>query len=299
LKTYGFKLLIQNYMISEQTGESLTFHLRNIALLSFDTDSDYTDIISPFSRMYLITGGCGHLIIGNNKILLESGNLYLIPGFTSCTYHFGAGLCHYYIHFSIDQPNGLSAYSLFSISNKTRASELDRGLFSRILEINPDLQLPHHHPNVYQNKLWMNKKVSFNTAAQHLETIGILKQLFSRFLDPTNVHNITSLLKYNIQSILFYIQQNLDQDISVNELAAMACFSKDHFTRIFKSIIGFAPCEFIIRKRIEKSQFLLLTTDMTHTQIMERTNFKSDSYFCRIFKKYTSYTPAAYRKQRG
>ena len=59
-----------------------------------------------------------------------------------------------------------------------------------------------------------------------------------------------------------------------------------------------APCEFIIRKRIEKAQFLLLTTDMSQDQIIGKTNFKSDSYFCRIFKKYTSYTPANYRKQR-
>jgi AraC family transcriptional regulator len=286
-------------MVSEQIGESLTFHLRNIALLSFDQDSDYEDIISPFSRMYLITKGGGHLIIGNNKINLETGNLYLIPGFTSCTYHFGAGLCHYYIHFSIDQPNGLSAYSLYSIINKTIANELDQSLFMRILQLNPDLQLPHHHPNVYQNKFWMNKKVIYQAASQHLETIGILKQLFSRFIEPVQSHTITSLLKYNIHPILFHIQNNLGNDINVNELARMACFSKDHFSRVFKSITSLSPYEFIIRKRIEKAQFLLLTTDLTQSQIIEKTNFKSDSYFCRIFKKYTTYTPATYRKQRG
>ncbi len=286
-------------MVSEQIGESLTFHLRNLALLSFDRDSDYDAIISPFTRIYLITEGCGYLIIGNRKIVLEAGNLYLIPGFSSCTYHFGAGLCHYYIHFSIDQPNGLSAYSLFTTNHTAFSSELDKCLFERILQINPDLQLPHHHPNIYQNKLWMNKRVVYKSASQHLETIGILKQLFSRFLDPVQSHTISSLLKYNIQPILLYINTNLEQDISIDQLAGISCFSKDHFSKIFKSIIGMAPCEFIIRKRIEKAQFLLLTTDMTQDQIIGKTNFKSDSYFCRIFKKYTSFTPANYRKLRG
>lgn len=286
-------------MVSEQISESLTFHLRNIAYLSFDQASDYVDIISPFSRIYLITKGSGFLVLGTNKILLEAGNLYLIPAFTSCTYHFGAGLSHFYIHFSIDHPNGLSAYSLYSIVNSAVATDLDRSLFMRILEIDPNMQLPHHHPNVYQTKLWMNKKVAYQTVSQHLETIGILKQLFSRFLNPVQTHTISSLLKYNIQSILLHIQNNLQQNISVDELAAMAYISKDHFAKIFKTIIGVAPCEFIIRKRIEKAQFLLLTTDLSQDQIIERTNFKSDSYFCRIFKKYTTYTPAAYRKQRG
>ncbi len=286
-------------MISEQIGESFTFHLRNIALLSFENDADYTDIISPFSRIYLITAGSGYLITGNRKIVLEAGNLYLVPAFISCSYHFGKGLCHYYIHFSIDQPNGLSAFSIYSVNYSASSSDLDQSLFSRILEINPDLQLPHHHPKIYQNKLWMNKKVTYSSVSQHIETIGILKQLFSRFLKPDQDHAINSILKYNIQPILLYIQDNLGQDISVDQLAEIACFSKDHFSRIFKNIIGLAPCEYIIRKRIEKAQFLLLATDLTQEQIIDKTNFKSDSYFCRIFKKYTSFTPARYRKQRG
>lgn len=285
-------------MYSEKIGESFTFHLKNIALSCFDQDSDYEDIISPFSRMYLITEGNGYLIIGNRKIIIDAGHIYLIPSFTSCTYRFNAGLCHYYIHFSIDQPSGLNIYTLYSFINKTAADGLVQSLFQRILCINPDLQLPHHHPNVYQTKLWLNKKVTYQSASQHLDTIGIIKQLFSRFLEPGQSHTITSLLKYNIQAILLYIQNNLQRDIRVDELAGIACFSKDHFSRIFKSIIGMSPCEFIIQKRIERAQFLLLTTDMTQTQIIEKTNFKSVSYFCRIFKKTTRFTPNEYRKQR-
>jgi AraC family transcriptional regulator len=285
-------------MYSEIIGESFTFHLKNIALMRFNQDSDYEDIISPFSRMYLITEGNGYLIIGNQKILIEAGQTYLIPSFTSCTYRFNAGLCHYYIHFSIDHQNGLNAYNLYSIINKCPADDLVQSLFQRLLYINPELQLPHHHPNVYQTKLWLNKKVCYQSASQHLETIGIIKQLFSRFLEPGQSHTINSLLKYNIQPILLYIQNNLQQDIHVNELAGIACFSKDHFSRIFKSIIGMSPCEFIIQKRIERAQFLLLTTDMSQTQIIEKTNFKSVSYFCRIFKKVTRFTPNEYRMQR-
>jgi len=286
-------------MYSELIGESFTFHLRNAAFLQFTGDSDYLDIISPFSRLYLVTEGNGHLILGHDKINLETGNLYLIPSFTPCTYHFGAGLSHYYIHLSIDQPNGLSPYSLCSFTNKTSANELDHSLFSRILQINPDLQLPHHHPNVYQTKLWLNKKVVYQSASQHLETIGILKQIFSRFIETGQSQTMTSMLKYNIQPILLHIRNNLQKNININELADLACFSKDHFSRVFKSITGMAPCDYIILKRIERAQFLLLTTELGQKEIIEETGFKSTSYFSRIFKKYTSYSPERYRKQRG
>jgi AraC family transcriptional regulator len=286
-------------MYSEQISESLTFHLRNTAYLSFNSDSDYQDIISPFTRIYQITEGNGSLIIGNQRIPLEAGNLYLIPSFTSCTYHFGAGLSHYYIHLSIDQPNGLTPYSLYSILNRVEAQELDSKLFHRLVQINPDLQLPHHHPNVYQTKLWLNKRVNFLSVSQHLETIGILKQLFSRFLESGQSHTITSMLKYNIQPVLIHIQTNLQHDIHVTELACMACLSKDHFSKVFKSITGMAPCDYMIRKRIERAQFLLLTTELSQKEIIEQTGFKSASYFSRIFKKITTYTPERYRKQRG
>lgn len=286
-------------MYSEIIGESFNFHLRNTALLEFSDDSHYTDIISPFSRMYLITEGSGHLIIGQEKIKLEAENLYLIPSFTPCTYHFNKGLCHYYIHFSIDNPNGLSPFSMYSFSNKTPANELDKSLFCRMVQINPGLELPHHHPNVYQTKLWLNKKVTYQYVGHYLETTGILKQLFSRFPESRQSPVISGLLKYNIEHILLYIQNSLKNDIRVSELADLACFSKDHFSRVFKSITGIAPCDYVIQKRIERAQFLLLTTDLAQMEIIEQTGFKSVSYFSRIFKKYTDYSPAKYRQQRG
>jgi AraC-like DNA-binding protein len=230
---------------------------------------------------------------------MEPGYLYLIPGYVPCTYHFGEGLCHYYIHFSIDNINGLSPYGMYSFANKIEASDLDKSLFERILLINPDLQLPHHHPNVYQTKLWMNRKVTYSSAGHYFETTGILKMLFSRFPEAEQSKVVAGLLKYNIQPILQYIQNNLNNDICMKELANMACFSKDHFSRVFKSITGMSPCDYVVQKRVERSQYLLQTTDLAQKEIIELTGFRSPSYFSRVFKKYTSYSPAQYRLQKG
>ncbi len=284
-------------MYVDAIGDSLSFQLKNIAYMRFDHTSEYPNVISPFSRMYLITEGEGMLTKGSEMIRLESGYLYLIPSFTPCTYVFQPGLCHYYIHFGTTLQNDLNVFTLYQIRHKVISSDLERELFSRLLEINPHLELPHHDPKVYQTKPWVNKKVVFQSVNQHLETIGIIGQLFSRFLLPGQSSPANALLHYNIQPILRHIQENLSNEISIDELARMAYFSKDHFTRIFKSLLGMPPCEFIIRKRIEKAQLLLLTTDLSHTRIMEETGIRNASYFSRIFKKYTSYTPAVYRRQ--
>jgi AraC-like DNA-binding protein len=286
-------------MYTDTIGESVVFQLKNIEHLRFEKPEEFLNIISDFSRMYYICEGEGSIIPGNEIIKLEAGHVYLIPSFTPCTYYFSEGLCMYYIHFSAELRNGLKIYDLFEVKNVVSALNNLSDLFERLLEINPNLELPHHDPKIYQNKPWVNKKVVFKSAAHHIETIGILGQLFSRFMTNEKNISINELLKYNIQPILYYIQNNLKETISIDKLAEMSCYSKDHFTRIFKNLLGMPPCEFIIRKRIEKAQLLLLTTDMTQEQIVEEAGFHSASYFSRIFNKYMASTPAEYREQRG
>ena len=64
----GLNNSFKRYMYLEQISESLTFHLQNVAFLSFDLILTTRIIISPFTRMYLVTEGSGSLIIGNKKI---------------------------------------------------------------------------------------------------------------------------------------------------------------------------------------------------------------------------------------
>ncbi|SFF58594.1 AraC-type DNA-binding protein [Sunxiuqinia elliptica] len=282
----------------EKIGQSINFQLRNIALLKFSTDSHYNNIVSPFTRLYLITKGTGLLVLDSKKYELTAGHMYLVPSFAPCSYFFHKDLAHYYIHFSMEMPSGLTPYNLYSISKQVEATALDEVLFQRCVELNPGSELPHHDPNVYQSKPWVNKQMRFNSMGHYLETTGIIRQLFSRFICDELNTDISQLTNHNMQVILKYIQENIANEIPVIKLAEIACLSKDHFTRLFKSITGLPPSEFIILKRIEKAKLLLLTTDYPLDEIITQTGFKTSAYFCRIFKQWTSYTPMAFRKNR-
>lgn len=285
-------------MHTYETIQSMSINLIHTAYIRFDHYSQYTNVISPFSRLYYIEQGKGELVIGSKKIQLEAGNLYIIPSFTACTYRFEKGLAHYFIHCTLSLNNGLNPYSLCLIKDKVPVNSIDKILFKRMLEISPGLELPHHDPKVYQKKIWMNRKVNYPNLNTYLESVGIIKQLFSRFLGDELSNQVQSIIHHNIQSILIYIRNNIKNEISVKKLAEMAYLSKDHFSRVFKSVTGIGPCEFIIRQRLELAQLLLLTTNLTLEQIIEETNFKSPAYFSRIFKKYNSISPSRYRKQR-
>lgn len=271
--------------------------LQSIALSRFDETREYNYVVSPFSRLYLITEGEGWIMINGEKITLEPGFLYLIPSFTPCSYHFEKDLLHYYAHFSTAMLNGLNAYYLYKVNRKIPSIHLDYLLFERLLNINPDIELPHPDPDIYQTREWMYKPNSHNQISYTMETKGILEQLLSRFIIEENTTSGNLIVRYNIKEILEYIQTNLKESISIDTLAGMACLSNDHFSKVFKSIISISPNEYIITKRIEKAQFLLLTSDMPLKDIFEESGFNSMAHFSRIFKKYTSKTPLEYRRQ--
>ncbi|MFW5773490.1 MAG: helix-turn-helix transcriptional regulator [Tangfeifania sp.] len=283
----------------KEIGESVNFNLKNIAFSRFDRDSTYNDVISPFSRLYLITEGNGYLFFEGTKISLEADHLYLIPSFTPCSYFFCENLAHIYIHFSMEMPSGLNIYNLFRVLPKIKAGPDEPDLFKKCLELNPGYKLPHHDPKVYQSKPWISKDIDYRSLSHYLETTAIITQLFSRFIKEELSGDMSKIANRNFQKVLRYIQKNLAQEISVNQLAEMTFTSKDHFSRVFKSITGMPPSEYIIRKRLEKAKLLLLTTNLSLTGIIQHTGFKSTPYFCRMFKKYTSFTPEEFRKSRG
>lgn len=90
---------------------------------------------------------------------------------------------------------------------------------------------------------------------------------------------------FRINKVIDYIENNLDEDLSLHKLSEVANFSQFHFHRIFSAFIGETINEFIKRKRVEKAaRLLLINTDKPILEIAEYCGFNSFSVFCRNFK---------------
>ena len=83
--------------------------------------------------------------------------------------------------------------------------------------------------------------------------------------------------------------------IELGVLAEKSGLSKDHFIRLFKKETGDTPLRYIIRKKIEKAQLILITDDMSIKNVALNLAFEDYSYFNRLFKKITGVTPQEYR----
>jgi len=89
-----------------------------------------------------------------------------------------------------------------------------------------------------------------------------------------------------INTVLSYVRQNLDGDLSLDELARVGCFSKFHFHRVFKSITDETVNDMVVRLRLERAADLLRTVPkLSITAAAFEAGFSSTSVFSRAFRK--------------
>jgi AraC family transcriptional regulator len=92
-----------------------------------------------------------------------------------------------------------------------------------------------------------------------------------------------------------YIQDHLEQALSLATLAAVAQTSPAHFARLFKQATGRTPHQYIITCRMAYAKHLLAQTDIPLSEIGPEVGCADQSHFTALFRKHVSMTPQVYR----
>ena len=98
-----------------------------------------------------------------------------------------------------------------------------------------------------------------------------------------------------VRRVREYIDDNIDQRISVVLLAGLANLSVCYFVRAFKQSLGVTPHDYLIRQRVERTKQLLSGTDMPLSEIALAAGFADQSHFSRRFRQYVGMSPRDYR----
>ena len=85
----------------------------------------------------------------------------------------------------------------------------------------------------------------------------------------------------------------------MEQLAAVAALSKFHFHRLFTATYGRTPAEHLAERRIERSQDLLRTTNLTVTEVCFAVGYSSLGSFSSRFRRIVGETPSAYQQRYG
>jgi AraC family transcriptional regulator len=98
---------------------------------------------------------------------------------------------------------------------------------------------------------------------------------------------------------LDYIEANVEGDLTIVRLAAIACLSRFHFARAFKAATGQSPHQFVSAKRLARAKTLLLGGDRSLIDISLALGFSGQANFTRAFRQRTGQTPGDYRRRFG
>lgn len=129
------------------------------------------------------------------------------------------------------------------------------------------------------------------------ELCAWLVSMLERMMDAIKSHReypSTVLLG----AALRHMEEHLNEDISRDDVATVACLSPSHFSRVVKQTFGQSYTDLLARMRVDKARELLARSDKSLIQICLDCGFSDPSYFTKVFRKYTNHTPTEYRRSR-
>ena len=100
-----------------------------------------------------------------------------------------------------------------------------------------------------------------------------------------------------LQMVVEYIEANLANTISLNNLAQIAQISPSYFLRLFKQSTGTTPHRYITQRRVELGKRLLNKGELSIVEIAMMCGFASQSSFAKAFRRIIGITPKSYRQQ--
>jgi AraC family transcriptional regulator len=101
------------------------------------------------------------------------------------------------------------------------------------------------------------------------------------------------LSRIQLRRVTTYIEENIDQSLSLATLAQVAHLSASHFNAMFKRSTGFAVHEYVIRRRVNRAKQLLTRGELAASQVAAEAGFSHQSHMARSMRRVLGVTPSA------
>lgn len=140
----------------------------------------------------------------------------------------------------------------------------------------------------------INQKIELCSSSE--ECYAIFREMIRKYgiLNKNHTMREYSLL---IQQAIKLVDADLTADLSLHTTARQLNSNASYLSTQFKKVTGITYTEYVQRKRIEHSIFLLNTTSLQIQTIAQHCGISDLNYFSKLFKKYVNLSPTAYRKE--
>lgn len=99
----------------------------------------------------------------------------------------------------------------------------------------------------------------------------------------------------SVEDIVRYLDDHFDEDVRIESLAQMTGYTSRHFRSLFTEKAGLPPSEYLLKKRLDHSEELLLATRQSIAEISQVCGFSSSSRFSLLFRRWAGKTPSEFR----
>jgi AraC family transcriptional regulator len=122
-------------------------------------------------------------------------------------------------------------------------------------------------------------------------------QIMRRFVDKSalNLEPSNGLSHERLNRVRDYIENHLDDRLTLTDLAAVACLSPYHFSRSFKQAVGVGPQRYVMQRRLERAKTLMRRSNQPLAVIARDVGFTDQSHLTSLFRRETRMTPGRYR----
>lgn len=248
----------------------------------------YRERTSPIDQYVLIycVKGSGIYSVNGKQYEVKANQYFILPAMTPHAYasnnddpwtiywiHFRGNLARYYAD---------GAELPITVTSNISSRIADRN------EIFEDIFLTLSDGYTIENLRYTTSLLHFYLGS--LRYLPLYRKFHKKaFENEEQAHAITN-------AALKYMEENIERQITLQDLAQYTGYSASHFSSIFKSNTGHSPLSYFNILKIKKACELLDTTDMKINQISCKVGIDDSYYFSRLFTKTVGISPKKYRE---
>lgn len=225
----------------------------------------------------LVTKGVCHIEIGGSAMTATTGQIVLIDCYQPHKYYTDTGWDALWVHF-----DGIAAMEYYKMGTAS---------FGNVITLKDNYTFEKYMTRIYEI-FHTGSPVKEPLVSKYL--INILSELLLNTIEVPSSH-----LQSGLEDTIAYINEHLNENLTLEALAKHTSLSPYYFTRVFKKETGYTPHEYIILSRMNSAKFLLKNTSLSIKEIAFCTGSTSESSFCTAFKQREGMTPSAYRSSDG
>lgn len=192
--------------------------------------------------------------------------------------------------------------ALIDINLQQNSDGVDVGLFLLKKDTMPYIYITSHSDKMTLDRIKNSRPhgiiIKPFKASDIKSTVSVVLNNFKLRNIDVNRNNqiLTDEIPFILKNTIQYIHEHIQEKIEVREISALSKWSHQHFIKNFSKYVGCTPYQYILKKKIEKAQTIIVETDYSLISIAVDFGFDSYSNFFKAFKKETGYTPDLYRK---